>query len=607
MKKLFNLCLTVLFIIGMTACGNGRTEEECPVPISENQAFAMVELKSGEELLLISDGTYQCDEVRAGVYADVYLKDNGEWKKCERVAGSGTAYPICYDDGGIYTAGGHFVAYYTVDAEGKGLQKKEYAEEIFDENGNATYIYYADGKEQTVENNDRLMTLFEKYHNAEMVGFYGQKEAEKVIAEESEKTTQSGDEEAETADGQDKEKKPDMQSEEPDEEDETAALFEEMRKGSTILEDEQAIYLCGEDRICRIDKEEDSSEILWQGREAEESVYLYSKGSGLLAGDRIYFIENLHSPDGGEEQSALSMISTDGEGYKRLEKLSGNTVTLFRQEDILYAGSYDSLNCYKIFPDGALKEIEPEEVDARYGIILDKYERMQYVYAGGGYLTLPESLEIFGYFLVYNDDSQLVKVEPETGEETIVMPEGSVRGYNKEYLLSFIYGGEETGVYLTDAATWESSLLTEWESYVDVIDMDADYAYVGREDGKEGQYIYERISLKNGECEELFAQNRMIGMGCAYTQYAFGPRIQNGSIYYAGEDEYKLYVMYRELANPDEEETLGEAYYDSGISEVGSVELYEENIYSEVKPEILLTEISWERLVVDKSFLVQRR
>ena len=61
-------------------------------------------------------------------------------------------------------------------------------------------------------------------------------------------------------------------------------------------------------------------------------------------------------------------------------------------------------------------------------------------------------------------------------------------------------------------------------------------------------------------------------------------------------------MMRRSLANPSEEEKLGEAFYDSGIGEVGTIQSYYERTYSRTMPDVLLTETDLEWLQVDEKF-----
>ena len=136
MKKDFFRCLAVTLLVlavsGMSvgigmAQGNDRaavreTEEateKAPDIVVNGQSYAYVELKhAGFPLLVVTDGTYGYNGLEASFYGEVYGQDGeGNWKKMQVIAGSGTAYPIRYDKNGIYVTGGHFAAYYGVDWE----------------------------------------------------------------------------------------------------------------------------------------------------------------------------------------------------------------------------------------------------------------------------------------------------------------------------------------------------------------------------------------------------------------------------------------------------------------------------------------------------------
>lgn len=193
MKKDFFRCLAVTLLVlavsGMSvgigmAQGNDRAaareteeapeKETAPDIVENGQSYAYVELKhAGFPLLVVTDGTYGYNGLEASFYGEVYGQDGeGNWKKMQVIAGSGTAYPIRYDKNGIYVTGGHFAAYYGVDWEKAELVLMEYAAETFDEDGNATYLYAADGKtERSVEDNGYLVALYDRYEKGELVGF----------------------------------------------------------------------------------------------------------------------------------------------------------------------------------------------------------------------------------------------------------------------------------------------------------------------------------------------------------------------------------------------------------------------------------------------------
>ncbi len=369
----------------------------------------------------------------------------------------------------------------------------------------------------------------------------------------------------------------------------------ESKKSSTILEDEKFIYLCGEDCISKVNKEDNTSQILWRSGEATDNASLYSMGSGLLLQDKIYFIERLHEEDYEEPKSALSVINIDGTGHKQLTEIETTVVRLYWKDQVLYVYYFDNLRAYKITDNGNVEEIA---LDSR----MEQYKKMQYPW-DGEYFSLPESLDIFGFLLVRDDENSLVKVDAETGEKTVVLKKDFYpEAYNENYLLSIRYEGDMTQLYLTDMKTLETNLVAECQRFIDIVGIDDAYVYTGRDDAENEKYVYERISLNNKESQKLFEQDRIAGMSQYRADYLFRARIQNDFLYYADASDYKMYIMRRSLKHPETQERIGDAYYDSRISEVGRIETYREKIYSQVKPEFLLLDITWERLVADQRF-----
>lgn len=194
MKKNIGRYIVFTFLILVMVCGSlgvgslaqgsrGNTEEKNreaedgmrePEVVEAGQSYAYVELKrGGTPILLVTDGTYGYNGLEASFCSVIYSQlEDGSWQKIGQAAGSGTAYPIRYDKNGIYITGGHFAAYYSVDREEMTLIRKEYAAEVFDENGNVTYFYAANGQtEHSVEDNSYLNALFDRYEKAELLGF----------------------------------------------------------------------------------------------------------------------------------------------------------------------------------------------------------------------------------------------------------------------------------------------------------------------------------------------------------------------------------------------------------------------------------------------------
>lgn len=160
---------------GRAGKGSADLETEAPSEaVKAGESYAYVELKKGiSPLLLVTDGTYGYNGIEASFHSRVYGQDGeGGWIELGVIAGSGTAYPLRYDKNGIYVTGGHFAAFYSMDWEEMRLVCKEYATETFDGDGNAAYVYAANGKtEQLVEDNQVLVALFNRYEKAELVGF----------------------------------------------------------------------------------------------------------------------------------------------------------------------------------------------------------------------------------------------------------------------------------------------------------------------------------------------------------------------------------------------------------------------------------------------------
>lgn len=100
----------------------------------------------------------------------------------------------------------------------------------------------------------------------------------------------------------------------------------------------------------------------------------------------------------------------------------------------------------------------------------------------------------------------------------------------------------------------------------------------------------------------IFKENQTEGMGNFSPDYLADMVIKNGYLYYAGIRDYKLYLMRRSLENPSKEEILGEAFFDSGISRVGTIESYHSKIYSSLNPDFMIIRTDVEWLKVDERF-----
>lgn len=384
-------------------------------------------------------------------------------------------------------------------------------------------------------------------------------------------------------------------------------LWAEDEKGCFILEDESYIYSCSSYRLVRVDKETGEEKILWESINGRDSEYLYSQGEGLLLQDKIYFIEAWINEDETVSR-ALSVVGKDGTGYRQIEQLWGNSdYSLTVLDGILHVNDlYQSSDSdqapftYPVYEDGSLCEAERKE--EKREDIGEGYNLAFYYDNGVRTLSPAESRKNLGVLLLRNENYELAMFDMETGER-IHLPKEFVRlsAYNDRYFLSDGYGE----VYLIDRETMAVRKLMEADAFINIITMDEDYVYTEYDEENtdgEREFIYEKVSVETGERSLIFKQ-KASDLLADYDPFSgIIPVVKNGYLYYAGCDDYKLYLMRRSLSDPAKEEKLGKAFFDSGIGEVGTLKAYHERVYSEIVPDMLLIETDLEWLKVDERF-----
>lgn len=387
--------------------------------------------------------------------------------------------------------------------------------------------------------------------------------------------------------------------------------FPQEEKSCLIEEDSDYLYLCGSYQLLKLNKATGESTVLWENKKDFEGLdyRLYSDGQGFLFGDRIYFIEAYRDEELGSECKALSVICTDGTGYQRLHQLdaysSGSMVLL---DDELYVDAPDEEGnagwlCYQFQEDGSLSESSRPELEE---LVRQGYSQLSYTDNGRRKLLMPEAEEKFGYLVLRDENYEVVKVDPKSGEEAKLPAELlQMEAYNEGNFLC-VAGNK---LYLVDSKTLQINKTIQYDnsvSYIDVITTDKEYAYVTYVTEDESEHtqkcVFEKVSLETGDRSVIFEQEQMVGVGAEFSIYLSDIVVKNGYLYYAGAEDYQLYMMRRSLANPSEEEKLGEAFYDSGIGEVGTIQSYYERTYSRTMPDVLLTETDLEWLQVDEKF-----
>ena len=395
-------------------------------------------------------------------------------------------------------------------------------------------------------------------------------------------------------------------------------------QGSMILEDEEAVYICGTERIRRIEKESGSSRILWEKSEKAGEAFFYMEGKALLIEDFIYFLEEGGTGAGREEKRSLSVIKTDGTGYCRVAELEDFPKAFYYCDNGLYLESEGSIKRYSPQTEGEYPlAAKPEEI---YFEIPGAYTFPAVMQGGSRYLSALESVHLFGYAVLENEEMELVRVDPRTGEESLLFSEGHLRSFNRDYLLFMKYGEQQEELYLMDASSLEVRFLAAYkeEEYPDsygirVLDMDGDSVYVVAENVKEPSgetNLYEQIDLESGERRQVLRLDIRTGVKGSLPYHAGGAVIRDGYIYYTEVMDYRMYLMRKSLEEPEENagaeelsksgesggEILGDAFLDTGIAQVGKVESYYEQIFSKAEPDFVLMEMDLERLVVDEKY-----
>ena len=390
------------------------------------------------------------------------------------------------------------------------------------------------------------------------------------------------------------------------------SLWSEDEYAATVLEDENALYFVGEDHIRKIDKKSGEEAFIWESPEGRkvDQKWVYDSARGILVNDRIYFIESWESQEKDTEAAAnyaLSVVCTDGTGYERIKKVQMNLdEVLILLDGVLYyeevRNSY-SLNGYAVDQNGNL--IMEEEVVAKVENVPDGYVLPYYYENGYRTMSAVESKSRFGYYLLRDENYHLCKIDPETGKKE-KMPdyfEGySLNGINEKFLLFVSYLEEQ--MYLYELKTGAVRSLGAFDSGSAIIAMDEEYLYLQRTVYGDDftQHHYEQVCLKNGNVTDLFEIDKITGLNIDNPQALMDITILNGYLYYPGVQDYKLFVMRRAVEMPNAEEVLGSAFYDSKISEIGSVKTYKENMYSQNNPEWITASVDLEWLVIDGRF-----
>lgn len=177
-KKVVSCFILCMLILSLCACGK-ESEDDAAVyektigGLEDNELFVMIDTNAPLPVLLVTTQVYEDGTGKqAALACDVYYPVDNEVKNIGTIVSMGTAYPVSYDETGIYAASGHGMQRFEVEKSGT-LTLAEGIYEQFDENGNATYTMEKED-ETTTLSEEEYDAAFEKYSNATVAGFsYG--------------------------------------------------------------------------------------------------------------------------------------------------------------------------------------------------------------------------------------------------------------------------------------------------------------------------------------------------------------------------------------------------------------------------------------------------
>lgn len=152
---------------------NAAVYEETIGGLQDNELFVIINTNAPLPVLLVTSQVYDDGSGKqATLTCDVYYPAGKEVKKIGTIESMGTAYPVSYDETGIYTASGHNMHRFEVEKDGT-MKLAEGIYEQFDENGNAAYTMETETETETISE-EAYYAAFEKYLNASVADFsYG--------------------------------------------------------------------------------------------------------------------------------------------------------------------------------------------------------------------------------------------------------------------------------------------------------------------------------------------------------------------------------------------------------------------------------------------------
>ncbi len=202
------ICVLALIFLAANPSGgekSGGTNEEMygetVANLGDDEQFALVDIGMANDVLLVTDGSYDYDGVNASIGCEVYYYIDGEVRDLGRIESMSTAYPVCYGEKCLYTASNSSFEIYMIDTAERALvTETQYKVDYNEDDG--VYYKITDGAEIISE--EEFWASFEIYGAGTVVNFgYGASETAVETAQESETAgaDSDGDDAAQAATG----------------------------------------------------------------------------------------------------------------------------------------------------------------------------------------------------------------------------------------------------------------------------------------------------------------------------------------------------------------------------------------------------------------------
>lgn len=122
-KRILIFLMLSALLLSLYACGKESNYAdiygETVSKLADDELFAIIDTNAPLSVLLVTSHAY--DDGRgnqAAIECDVYYLVGKAVKKIGTLESMGTAYPISYDEKGIYTASGHTMHRFEIDSSG---------------------------------------------------------------------------------------------------------------------------------------------------------------------------------------------------------------------------------------------------------------------------------------------------------------------------------------------------------------------------------------------------------------------------------------------------------------------------------------------------------